>query len=173
MVGAFRGELDQLSSASDGSDGEQLVSSSPVRARPGATIAFDEEETDPMSVASRSANRRKRSFNSEVSLSEAERDLSGGLSQEILPAGEGFMPAVLERIREGLELSGDPSVRDDSMRLFKGMTKTQEIRDRLMILNQREQELSFGWHGRSRVGQLNAQYYAKTMPTRLGGREKK
>eukprot|EP00747_Dinoflagellata_sp_TGD_P050928 gnl/TRDRNA2_/TRDRNA2_147046_c0_seq1.p1 gnl/TRDRNA2_/TRDRNA2_147046_c0~~gnl/TRDRNA2_/TRDRNA2_147046_c0_seq1.p1 ORF type:complete len:365 (+),score=78.34 gnl/TRDRNA2_/TRDRNA2_147046_c0_seq1:132-1097(+) len=98
---------------------------------------------------------------------------AAGLVNEVLPAGENFLPAVLDRVREGLELSGDPSVRDQSMRLFKGMMKTQEERNKLMVLNQREQELSFGWHGRSRVGQVNAKYYAKSMPTRLGGREKK
>lgn len=96
-----------------------------------------------------------------------------GLVNEILPGGEGFMPAVIQRVRDALELSGAPKVRDASMRLFKGMMKPQEERNRLMVLNQREQELSFGWHGRGRVGMINAKYYAKTMPTRNGGREKK
>lgn len=96
-----------------------------------------------------------------------------GLVNEVLPGGESFMPAVIQRVEEALELAGDPSVRDGSMRLFKGMLKAQEERNRLMVLNQREQEISFGWHGRGRVGMKNARYYAKSMPTRVGGREKK
>ena len=50
----------------------------------------------------------------------ADEMLRAGLLNEVLPAGESFLPAVHERVREGLELSGDPSVRLKALRMFKG-----------------------------------------------------
>lgn len=95
-----------------------------------------------------------------------------GLVNEILPAGETFMPAVLQRVNEAMELAGEPSTRDQSIRLFKGMMKPQAERENLMVLNQREQELSFGWHGRAAVRNKNLKYYSETMPTAGGGRRR-
>ena len=43
-------------------------------------------------------------------------------------AGEGFLPAVIERVREGMELSGEPSVRLKALRMYKGMLRTKEWR---------------------------------------------
>ena len=51
-----------------------------------------------------------------------------GLINEILPAGAGFLPAVLERVREGMELAGDPSVRLKALRMYKGMLKAKAWR---------------------------------------------
>ena len=87
-----------------------------------------------------------------------------GWVNEVLPAGEDFMVQVMAKVGEAIGLSGHPSVRNQSMQLFKGMMRTRELRERLMILNAREQELCSGWHGRDKAKELNLEHYAAQLP---------
>mmetsp|Transcript_9199 Transcript_9199/g.21510 ORF Transcript_9199/g.21510 Transcript_9199/m.21510 type:complete len:330 (-) Transcript_9199:142-1131(-) len=93
----------------------------------------------------------------------AEEMKQAGLVNEILPGGDGFLPAVVERVRSGLELSGDPSVRLKALRLFKSMLKPKEWRDQMVAQNRSEQEMG---RKRTRDGDQakNLKYYAAQMP---------
>lgn len=92
-----------------------------------------------------------------------EEMLRAGLVNEVLPAGDGFLPAVRERIRAGLDLAGDPSVKLKALRMFKGMLKTKEWREQMMEQNRREQAMG---RERSRDGDQvkNLEYYKAQMP---------
>lgn len=89
--------------------------------------------------------------------------MRAGLVNEVLPAGEGFIPAVKERVKAGLDLAGDPSVRLKALRLFKSMLKPKEWRDQMEIQNRREQEKG---RVRMRDGDMmkNLQFYSSQMP---------
>ena len=73
------------------------------------------------------------------------------------------LPAVLERVRDGLELAGDPSVKLKAMRMFKGMLKDQQWREQMLAQNRSEQEMG---RKRSRDGDQakNLSHYAASMP---------
>eukprot|EP00445_Apocalathium_hangoei_P043732 CAMPEP_0203972992 /NCGR_PEP_ID=MMETSP0359-20131031/99357_1 /ASSEMBLY_ACC=CAM_ASM_000338 /TAXON_ID=268821 /ORGANISM="Scrippsiella Hangoei, Strain SHTV-5" /LENGTH=331 /DNA_ID=CAMNT_0050911131 /DNA_START=21 /DNA_END=1016 /DNA_ORIENTATION=+ len=92
-----------------------------------------------------------------------EEMLRAGLINEVLPAGDGFLPAVKERMKSGLNLAGDPSVRLKALRMFKSMLKTKEWRDRMVAQNRNEQEMV---RQRVRDGdiQKNLAFYAAQMP---------
>ena len=92
-----------------------------------------------------------------------EEMLRAGLINEVLPAGETFLPSVLERVRAGLELAGDPSVKLKAMRMFKGMLKDQQWREQMLAQNRSEQEMG---RKRSRDGDQakNLKHYAASMP---------
>jgi len=89
--------------------------------------------------------------------------LQAGLINEILPAGQDFLPAVCERVRAGLNLSGDPSVRLKALRIFKSMLKTKEWREKMLAQNRNEQEIV---RQRVRDGdmQKNLKFYSSQMP---------
>mmetsp|Transcript_15534 Transcript_15534/g.35285 ORF Transcript_15534/g.35285 Transcript_15534/m.35285 type:complete len:338 (-) Transcript_15534:96-1109(-) len=94
-----------------------------------------------------------------------EEMLRCGLINEILPAGDGFLPAVRERMRAGLELAGDPSVRLKALRMYKSMLKPKEWREQMLAQNRSEQEMG---RKRSRDGDQtkNLEYYKSQMPQR-------
>merc|ERR1712136_200847 len=85
--------------------------------------------------------------------------LQAGLINEILPAGQDFLPAVCERVRSGLNLSGDPSVRLKALRILK----TKEWREKMLAQNRNEQEIV---RQRVRDGdmQKNLKFYSSQMP---------
>lgn len=92
-----------------------------------------------------------------------EEMLRAGLINEILPGGEGFIAAVRQRMKTGLELSGDPKVRLKALRLFKGMLKNSEWREQMLAQNRNEQEMG---RKRMRDGDMmaNLKYYQSQMP---------
>eukprot|EP00439_Symbiodinium_sp_Y106_P080267 s327_g19.t1 len=86
-----------------------------------------------------------------------------GLVNEILPAGEKFLPSVLERVRTGLELSGAPQIRLKALRMIKGLIKNKAWREQMMAQNRQEQEMI---RTRLRDGDqsANLKYYQAQMP---------
>lgn len=86
-----------------------------------------------------------------------------GLVNEVLPSGDGFLPAVVGRVREGMNLSGDPTVRLKALRMFKGMLKPKEWREQMLAQNRSEQEMG---RKRTRDGDQakNLKFYAAQMP---------
>mmetsp|Transcript_58063 Transcript_58063/g.180398 ORF Transcript_58063/g.180398 Transcript_58063/m.180398 type:complete len:329 (-) Transcript_58063:232-1218(-) len=95
----------------------------------------------------------------------AEEMKQAGLVNEVIPGGDGFLPAVVSRVRAGLDLSGDPSVRLNALRMFKGMLRTKEWREQMLAQNRSEQEMG---RKRSRDGDQakNLKFYAAQMPQR-------
>jgi len=89
--------------------------------------------------------------------------LRAGLINEVLPAGEGFLDAVLDRVKAGLDLAGDPSVKLKALRMFKGMLKDQAWRDAMVAQNRSEQEMG---RKRARDGDMvkNLNHYRAQMP---------
>jgi len=92
-----------------------------------------------------------------------EEMLRHGLINEVLPAGEGFLEGVLERVKAGLDLAGDPQVKLKALRMFKGMLRTKEWREQMLAQNRSEQEMG---RKRSRDGDQvkNLEYYKAQMP---------
>ncbi|OLP85720.1 Enoyl-CoA delta isomerase 2, mitochondrial [Symbiodinium microadriaticum] len=86
-----------------------------------------------------------------------------GLVNEILPAGDKFLPSVLERVRSGLELSGAPQIRLKALRMIKGLIKNKAWREQMMAQNRQEQEMI---RTRLRDGDqsANLKYYQAQMP---------
>ncbi|CAE7247928.1 Eci2 [Symbiodinium natans] len=86
-----------------------------------------------------------------------------GLVNEILPAGDSFLPSVLERVRAGLELSGAPEIRLKALRMMKGLLKNKAWREEMMAQNRLEQEMI---RTRLRDGDqsANLKYYQAQMP---------
>jgi len=93
----------------------------------------------------------------------AEEMKQAGLVNEVIPGGDGFLPAVVGRVRAGLDLAGDPTVRLKALRMFKGMLKTKEWRERMLAQNRSEQEMG---RQRTRDGDQakNLKFYAAQMP---------
>lgn len=93
----------------------------------------------------------------------AEEMLRAGLINEIIPGGDSFLSAVRDRVKDGIELAGEPSVRLKALRLYKSMLKTDEWREKMMVQNRREQELG---RIRTRDGDMmkNLKHYAAQMP---------
>mmetsp|Transcript_126816 Transcript_126816/g.224670 ORF Transcript_126816/g.224670 Transcript_126816/m.224670 type:complete len:337 (-) Transcript_126816:67-1077(-) len=89
--------------------------------------------------------------------------MRAGLINDIIPAGDEFLPTVIERVRNSLELSGAPDVRLKALRLFKSMLKPQCWREEMMAQNRKEQALV-----RVRVAdgdqRKNLKYYSASMP---------
>mmetsp|Transcript_4772 Transcript_4772/g.14291 ORF Transcript_4772/g.14291 Transcript_4772/m.14291 type:complete len:113 (+) Transcript_4772:606-944(+) len=92
-----------------------------------------------------------------------EEMLRAGLINDIIPAGAGFLPAVLERVREGLHLAGDPSVKLKALRMYKGMLKDAEWREKMLAQNRSEQEMGRK-RGRDGDQAKNLSYYKAQMP---------
>mmetsp|Transcript_638 Transcript_638/g.2008 ORF Transcript_638/g.2008 Transcript_638/m.2008 type:complete len:326 (-) Transcript_638:260-1237(-) len=85
-----------------------------------------------------------------------------GLVSEVLPAAD-LAAAVRERVRDGLGLAGDPSVRLRALRMYKSMLKPQAWRARMLAQNRSEQEMG---RQRARDGDQakNLSYYKAQMP---------